>query len=40
MAPLLSKWLYEFIENGKQLPEEVAIDRFENYFSTRLEPYA
>ncbi|MGA0273823.1 MAG: NAD(P)/FAD-dependent oxidoreductase [Flavobacteriaceae bacterium] len=40
MAPLLSKWLYEFIEKGKQLPEELSIDRFENYFSTRLEPYA
>ena len=40
MAPLLSKWLYEFIEKGKHLPEEVAIERFENYFSSRKEPHA
>lgn len=40
MAPLLSKWFYEFIEKGKQLPEEIAINRFENYFSARLEPHA
>ena len=32
MAPLLSKWLYEFIEEGKQIPNEVAIHRFESYF--------
>ena len=33
MAPLLSKWLYDFIELKKQLPEAVAINRFESYFS-------
>ena len=32
MAPLLSKWLYDFIELKKQLPEAVAINRFESYF--------
>jgi len=33
MAPLLSQWLYEFIDFRKQIPNEVAIDRFESYFS-------
>ncbi|MFQ3340581.1 MAG: glycine oxidase [Flavobacteriaceae bacterium] len=33
MAPLLSEWLYDFIELKKQLPEAVAINRFESYFS-------
>ena len=32
MAPMLSKWLYESIHEGKQIPQEVAIDRFESYF--------
>jgi glycine oxidase len=34
MAPLLSKWLFEFITQKKQLPAEVAINRFEGYFSS------
>jgi hypothetical protein len=33
MAPLLSKWLFESINEGKQIPNEVAINRFESYFS-------
>jgi len=32
MAPLLSKWLYDFIDFKKELPEAVAINRFEAYF--------
>ena len=32
MAPMLSKWLYKSIHEGKQIPQEVAIDRFESYF--------
>ena len=33
MAPLLSHWLIEFIEKREQIPNEVAINRFESYFS-------
>jgi glycine/D-amino acid oxidase-like deaminating enzyme len=33
MAPLLAHWLYCFINNQKELPTAVAIDRFESYFS-------
>jgi len=33
MAPLLSHWLLEFIEKREQIPNEVAINRFESYFS-------
>jgi glycine oxidase len=33
MAPLLSQWLYDHIQEGKQIPNEVAINRFESYFS-------
>ena len=34
MAPLLSQWLYEYIENQSKLPEAADIKRFENnYFS-------
>jgi glycine/D-amino acid oxidase-like deaminating enzyme len=33
MAPLLSKWLMKYIDEGKQIPNEVAINRFESYFS-------
>jgi hypothetical protein len=33
MAPLLSQWLFDFIEKDKQIPNEVVIDRFESYFS-------
>ena len=29
IAPLLSKWLYEYISEGKELNNEVSIDRFE-----------
>ena len=36
MAPLLSQWLIDFIENKKQIPSEVVIDRFESYFSNRI----
>ena len=33
MAPLLSQWLYEYIENQSKLPEAVDVKRFEiNYF--------
>lgn len=32
MAPLLSCWLYEFIDFKKELPDAVAINRFETYF--------
>ena len=28
MAPLLSEWLYDFIEKSKELPKEVVITRF------------
>ncbi|MCY4217076.1 MAG: FAD-dependent oxidoreductase [Flavobacteriaceae bacterium] len=31
MAPLLSKWLYHYIEKGVKLPEEVSIDRFNQF---------
>jgi glycine/D-amino acid oxidase-like deaminating enzyme len=34
MAPKLSQWLYEFVHQRKQFPNEVAIDRFESYFSS------
>lgn len=33
MAPLLSKWLFESINEGKQIPDKVATNRFESYFS-------
>ena len=34
MAPLLSQWLYEYIENQSKLPEAADVKRFENnYFS-------
>lgn len=33
MGPLLSDWLYQFIEENKELPTSVAIDRFQSYFS-------
>ena len=33
MGPLLAKWLYQFVEESKELPQEVAIDRFASYFS-------
>ena len=32
MSPLLSYWLYEFINSEKVLPQAVAINRFETYF--------
>ena len=32
MAPLLSKWLYEYIENQFKLPEATDIKRFENNY--------
>ena len=32
MAPLLSQWLYEYIENQSKLPEESDIKRFENNY--------
>ena len=36
MAPLLSHWLYEYIENQAKLPVESDIKRFENnYFSNK-----
>lgn len=34
MAPLLSKWLFDFISEKKELPQAVAINRFETYFSS------
>ena len=33
MAPLLSHWLFEFIEKREQIPNEAAINRFESYFN-------
>jgi glycine oxidase len=33
MGPLLANWLFQFIEHQKELPSEVAIGRFETYFS-------
>ena len=32
MAPLLSCWLHDFIHLKKELPQAVAINRFEAYF--------
>ena len=32
MAPLLSKWLYEYIENQSKLPEAADVKRFENNY--------
>ena len=32
MSPLLSQWLFEFIENNKKLPASVNINRFENKY--------
>mgnify|MGYP006426145575 CR=1 FL=1 len=32
MSPLLSKWLYNHIENDKNLPQEINIKRFQSYF--------
>tara|TARA_X000001036_G_scaffold87660_1_gene79709 strand:+ start:827 stop:1894 length:1068 start_codon:yes stop_codon:yes gene_type:complete len=39
MAPLLSNWLLEFIEERKQIPDEVSVDRFESYFSSTIIKY-
>ena len=36
MAPLLSQWLYEYIENQSKLPEAVDIKRFENNYFRNL----
>ena len=33
MGPLLAKWMYSFVEEKKKLPPEIAIERFETYFS-------
>lgn len=33
MGPLLAKWMYNFVVGGKKLWPEIAIDRFDNYFS-------
>ena len=33
MGPLLADWLYQFIEENKELPTSVTIDRFQSYFS-------
>ena len=33
MGPLLAKWMYNFVVGGKKLYPEIAIDRFETYFS-------
>jgi len=33
MGPLLAKWMYNFIVGGKKLCPEIAIDRFDTYFS-------
>ena len=30
MAPLASKWLLDHLEYGKDLPEEVTLERFQN----------
>ena len=32
MAPLLSQWLYEYIENQSKLPEAADVKRFENNY--------
>ena len=32
MSPLLSKWLYHYLEDDKNLPHEVNIKRFQSYF--------
>jgi len=32
MSPLLSNWLFEFIENKKKLPPEADIKRFEKQY--------
>ncbi len=32
-GPLLAKWMYRFVVEKKKLPSEVAIERFETYFS-------
>jgi glycine oxidase len=32
MSPLLSQWLYEYIEGISKLPPEVDIKRFENHY--------
>ena len=34
MGPLLAEWLYQFIEENKELPTSVTIDRFQSYFSS------
>ena len=34
MGPLLADWLYRFIEENKELPTCVTIDRFQSYFSS------
>lgn len=34
MGPLLADWLYRFIEENKELPTSVTIDRFQSYFSS------
>ena len=39
MAPLLSSWLYEFIDLKKELPDAVAINRFETYFCNPKKTY-
>jgi glycine/D-amino acid oxidase-like deaminating enzyme len=39
MGPLLADWLFQFMEYQKDLPSEVAIDRFETYFSNPKTPY-
>ena len=33
MGPLLAKWMYNFVVGEKKLWPEIAIDRFETYFS-------
>ena len=33
MGPLLAKWMYKFVVDKKKLYPELAIDRFETYFS-------
>jgi len=32
MSPLLSQWLFDFIENKVNLPEEADIKRFEKQY--------
>jgi glycine oxidase len=32
MAPLLSKWLYDFISTSKKIDKEVSIERFSQFF--------